>query len=234
MSFCSVSLPAASEDISYFDTDHARNFSDIASTIFAPLYGPLAEQIVSEFDLAEKEGVGIDIGGGPGNLVVELCKRTRGMHWINTDINPAFFPYIRKAAEDAGVKNRVSTLFADAQALPFVDAYADIIVSRASFHLWNNKHKSLSEIYRVLKPGGAAFIGRGFSENLHVDLAREIRARQRERGTVPQYDVTQTAEELETIMKSLGIKDYSIRIPKPSGSEGINYGIWVKFYKPNN
>jgi len=51
----------------------------------APVYAPLAEQIVSDFDLSEREGIGIDLGSGPGTLIVELCKRTR-MHWINADI----------------------------------------------------------------------------------------------------------------------------------------------------
>ena len=211
--------------------EDALKFWSVVTTILAPVYGPLAEQIVSKFQLAEKEGIGIDLGSGPGTLIVELCERTRRVHWINADINPYFFPLFFKTAEEAGVGHRISAIFADAQALPLKDNYADIIVSRGSFHFWEDKRLAFSEIYRVLKPGGVAFVGRGFSENLPVEIARQVRAKQK---GGPKYDVAKTAVELREIMKALGIKEYRIHIPKPSGSEGVNYGIWLEFHKPKN
>ena len=57
------------------------------SRILAPVYSPLAEQIVNDFELREKRGIGIDLGSGPGDLIIELCKRTKWMHWVNADIN---------------------------------------------------------------------------------------------------------------------------------------------------
>ncbi len=194
----------------------------------APVYAPLAEQIVADFNLAEKTGVGIDLGSGPGTLIVELCKRTR-LHWINADINPHFFPYFYKRAEECGYGHRVSAIFADARSLPFRDNYADIIVSRGSFHFWKDKVQAFSEIYRVLKPGAVAYIGRGFSQNLPVETARKVRAKQ---GGKRKYDVEKTANELHNIMKELGIKDYHIHRPQPPNSEKVNYGIWVEFHKP--
>ena len=196
----------------------------------APVYAPLAEQIVSDFDLAEKDGIGIDLGGGPGTLIVELCKRTR-MHWINADINPNYFVNFYRQAEEHGVGHQVSALFADAHSLPFRDNYADIIVSRGSYHLWEDKVRAFSEIYRVLKPGAVAYIGRGFSRKLPVETAKKIRAKQ---GKKMKYDVDIKANELYNIMNELGIKDYRIDIPKPPGSENVNYGIWVEFHKPKN
>ncbi|MBA7636634.1 2-methoxy-6-polyprenyl-1,4-benzoquinol methylase [subsurface metagenome] len=193
----------------------------------APVYAPLAEQIVSDFDLSEKDGIGIDLGSGPGTLIVELCKRTR-MHWINADINPNFFPNFYRQAEENGFGHRISAIFADAHSLPFRDNYADIIVSRGSYHFWEDKVRAFSEIYRVLKPGAVAYIGRGFSRNLPVKAAKKIRAKQ---GKKMQYDVDNKANELYNIMNELGIKDYRIDRPKPPGSENVNYGIWVEFRK---
>ncbi len=193
----------------------------------APVYAPLAEQIVSDFDLSEKDGIGIDLGSGPGTLIVELCKRTR-MHWINVDINPNFFPNFYRQAEENGFGHRVSAIFADAHSLPFRDNYADIIVSRGSYHFWEDKVRAFSEIYRVLKPGAVAYIGRGFSRNLPVKAAKKIRAKQ---GKKMQYDVNNKANELYNIMNELGIKDYRIDRSKPPGSENVNYGIWVEFRK---
>ena len=89
--------------------------------------------------------------------------------------------------------------------------------------------QAFSEIYRVLKPGTVAYIGRGFSENLPVETARKVRAQQR--GKM-KYDVEKTANELHNIMNELGIKDYHIHRPQPPGCEKVNYGIWVEFRKP--
>lgn len=192
----------------------------------APVYAPLAEQIAADFNLAEKQGIGIDLGSGPGTLIIELCERTQ-LHWINADINPHFFPYFYEMADQRGLGGRVSAVLADACALPFRDDYADIIVSRGSFHLWKDKTKAFGEIYRVLKPGGVAYIGRGFPRDLPVETAEKIRA-----GGRLKYDVEKTADHLRRIMNALKIKESIVYRPKPSGGEHVNYGVWVEFHKP--
>jgi len=209
--------------------EYADDFARISAGVFKPLYGPLAEYIVSRYGLAEKEGVGLDIGGGAGNLAVELAGRTPKMYWINADINPHFSRYTVTAAEEAGVGGRVGFMNADVHRLPFRDDYADVIVSRGSFHLWKDKRRAFAEILRVLKPGCPAYIGRGFSENLPVETARAIRRKQ---GGGPKYDVSRTAAELKGIMTVLGITDYGIHIPEPPGRGDVNYGIWLEFRKP--
>ncbi|HUU17802.1 MAG TPA: class I SAM-dependent methyltransferase [Sedimentisphaerales bacterium] len=224
---CFNGKPLSSPSDEKYTEQNAFGMIRTSRKALAPVYAPLAEQIVSDFDLAEKEGIGIDLGSGPGTLIVELCKRTR-MHWINADINPNFFPNFYRQAEENGSGYRVSAIFADAHNLPFRDNYADIIVSRGSYHFWEDKVRAFSEIYRVLKPGAVAYIGRGFSRNLPVETAEKIRAKQ---GKKMQYDVRKKANELYSIMKTLGIKDYRIDIPKPPGSKNVNYGIWIEFRK---
>jgi len=193
----------------------------------APVYVPLAEQIAMDFNLREKEGIGIDIGSGPGTLILALCRHTR-LHWINADINPHFFPHFYKQAQQRGYGHRVSAVFADAGALPFRDNYADIIVSRGSFPFWQDKTRAFSEIYRVLKPGAVAYIGRGFSRNLPVATAKKIRGKQ---GGKMKYDLKKAADELRNIMKMVQIKQWKIHTPNPPGSDNVNYGIWIEFHK---
>ena len=210
----------------------ALDMIELAETVLAPVYGPLAEQVVAEYGLTATEGIGIDLGSGPGHLIIELCRRTRGMRWINADINPHFFPYFREMATAAGMEHRVGAEPADAQALPFPDGYADIVVSRGSFHLWGDLDRGLAEIYRVLRPGGVALVGRGFSPNLPVETARRVREQQRQSGRLPGYDVAGVAAELARIARSLGLDDYRVRVPEPRGSEGVNYGVWLEFRRP--
>lgn len=202
-----------------------------SSSVLEPVYAPLAEQIVADFQLTDKKGIGIDLGSGPGDLILELCRRTRHMHWVNADIDARFFPDFMQRARAAGFDKRVSAICADAVALPFRDNYAEIVVSRGSFHFWGSLPDAIEEIHRVLKPGGAAFIGRGFPENLPVKTAREIRAQQRKKESFPQYDVAATARDMETIVKLLKIESYRIQIPSPPGGEDVNYGVWLEFRK---
>lgn len=239
--FCIIALTLLFSGGCWFSSKSSASLSDEKHTrqsalgmikasrgVLAPVYGLLAEQIVADFDLDKKTGIGIDLGSGPGTLIIELCKRTK-LHWINADINPHFFAYFFSSAEEHGFGHRVSAVFTDAHSLAFRDNYADIVISRGSFHFWKDKVKAFGEIYRVLKPGAVAYIGRGFSENLPVGVAKKIRAQQ---GKKMNYDVEKTANELRQIMIDIGIKNYYIHKPKPAGSEGVNYGIWIEFHKP--
>ncbi len=218
---------ASFPDEKYTEQDALGMIKTSRGTLF-PVYAPLAEQIVTDFNLQEKEGIGIDLGSGPGTLILELCERSR-LHWINADINPNFFPHFYSQAQQRGFGHRVSAVFADACALPFRDNYADIIVSRGSFPFWRDKIRAFSEIYRVLKPGAVAYIGRGFSINLPVATAQKIRARQ---GGKMKYDLDEAEDELRNIMKTLRINEWKIHRPNPPGSEKVNYGIWLEFHKP--
>lgn len=198
-----------------------------AEGALAPVYAPLAEEIAETLGLADREGVGIDLGSGPGTLILELCRRTK-LHWVNADINPHFFPYFFEKAQSAGYGGRVSAIRADACALPLRDDLADVVVSRGSFHFWPDLRKGLSEIYRVLKPGGAAYVGRGFPQRLPPEVAAKIR----EDATKMKYDVSDTERQLRNVMESLGIADYRIYRHRKDNAEGVNYGIWLQFHKP--
>jgi len=213
--------------------DAAERMIRAAEGSLAPVYAPLAEEIVERLHLADKEGVGIDVGSGPGTLILELCQRTK-LHWVNADINPHFFPYFFDKAQTAGLGGRVSAMQADACALPFRDDFAEVIVSRGSLQFWPALRKGVSEILRVLKPGGVAYIGRGFPERLPPEIAGKVREGQSEGA---KYDPDQTEQQLRETMKSLGVSDYHLYRPRHNGSgdpgnpPGINYGVWLQFRK---
>lgn len=194
----------------------------------APVYAPLAEQIVSDFGLARREGLALDIGGGTGTLAVELARRSR-LYWVDVDINREHFVSVAERAKAAGVSDRVSFLGADVQALPFRDGVADVIVSRGSYPFWADKKQGFAEIWRVLKPGGVAYIGRWFPRNLPLDVARAIREKQ---GDRIKYDRAEHETLLRRIMMELNIRDYRLHLPDPPGTADVNYGIWIEIHKP--
>ncbi len=210
---------------------NAQGMLRTAQSTLAPVYAPLAEWIVSRYDLETKNGVGIDLGSGPGTLIVELAKRT-SIHWINADINPYCFPLFFELIQEHELQGRVSAQWADAQNLPFKDNYADVIVSRGSFHMWEDKESAFAEISRVLKPGGIAHIGRGFSPTLPVETARTVREKQNRGGGGLKYSVEDTHKRLQEITSNIGLEEVEFILPQPASSEDIKYGIWVVIRKP--
>lgn len=224
-----LEAPAPDE---YTQADAARMERHLTGPL-APVYPALAEHLAAHLDLADRHGIGIDLGSGPGTLVLELAKRTP-LHWVNADINPNCFPFFMAQAGKAGLTGRVSAVFADAQWLPFRDNYADVLVSRGSFQFWGDLEKAFAEVLRVLRPGATAYIGRGFSPNLPPEVAGEVRRKQKEGGRKgpPPYDLDETEALFKRLMAKLGVEDYQIHRPQPPGSAGILYGIWLEFRKP--
>jgi prepilin-type processing-associated H-X9-DG protein len=109
---CSAGRLSRSSSDSKSSDQHAGGIMAASRSTLAPVYAPLAEQLVSDFDLREKEGIGIDLGSGPGTLILELCRRTR-MHWINAKYSPA-------DARHFGVAN-VAFLDGHAEAMNYED-----------------------------------------------------------------------------------------------------------------
>jgi ubiquinone/menaquinone biosynthesis C-methylase UbiE len=117
----------------------------------------LRDRILRLADPAEHE-VAVDVGAGTGLLTLPLAERTRKVWAI--DISPLMGEYLRTKASSADVAN-IEVATASAVSLPLVDGTADLVVSNYCFHHLDDdgKRRALSEIYRVLRPGGRLVFG---------------------------------------------------------------------------
>ena len=95
----------------------------------------------------------VDIGCGSGQLAILIGERYPGLEVQGLDVNPDMIGTAEKNREQASAGN-VSFILGDVQSLPFDDEHFDVVVSSLSLHHWENAGKALSEIRRVLKPGG--------------------------------------------------------------------------------
>jgi len=99
----------------------------------------------------------LDIAGGTGDLALQFAKRVgaRGEVWL-TDINREMLGVGRDRLLDRG--HRLPAVQCDAECLPFPSDYFDCV--SVAFGLRNMTHKevALTEMGRVLKPGGRLLV----------------------------------------------------------------------------
>ena len=96
----------------------------------------------------------IDLGSGAGNDAF-IARRFVGESGkvIGIDFTEPMIKKARANAEKLGLNN-VEFRQGDIDDMPVTSNYANVIVSNCVLNLVPNKHKVISEIYRVLKPGG--------------------------------------------------------------------------------
>ncbi|MGZ5395929.1 MAG: methyltransferase domain-containing protein, partial [Mycobacterium sp.] len=96
-------------------------------------------------------GVALDVGSGPGNVTAQLADAAGpdGLA-LGIDISE---PMLARAVEAQAAPN-LGFMRADAQRLPLRDETVDAATSLAVLQLIPNPAQTLSEIARVLKPGG--------------------------------------------------------------------------------
>lgn len=97
----------------------------------------------------------LEVAPGPGFLAIELARLGR-YEVVGLDISKTFVELAAENARKAGVE--VAFQRGNAAALPFDADSFDLIVCRAAFKNFSEPVRALSEMYRVLKPGGKAFI----------------------------------------------------------------------------
>lgn len=96
----------------------------------------------------------LEVAPGPGYLSIELA--TRGFEVSGVELSADFVEIEKRNAAEAGV--RVDFRQGNASELPLPDASFDFIVCSAAFKNFREPLKALTEMQRVLKPGGAALI----------------------------------------------------------------------------
>ncbi len=166
-------VAAQADDASYKQDLIARfPFYQVATGVWAPVYPALARQLVQDYGL--HDGVCVDVGGAEGSLAIELARLTTATVYV-VDIDPVAVRLCNLLADEAKLTGRVRGIEGDAQNLPLRDNFADFVVSRNSLFEWPDKLAGIREAYRILKPGGVAYLGGGLSRLLSAqDNARLV------------------------------------------------------------
>jgi demethylmenaquinone methyltransferase/2-methoxy-6-polyprenyl-1,4-benzoquinol methylase len=95
----------------------------------------------------------LDIATGTGDLALAFAA-TPAKKIIGLDISPGMLEVGRKKVIRKDLQHKISMVLGDSEALEFADGSFDAVTVAFGVRNFEDLEKGLSEIYRVLKPGG--------------------------------------------------------------------------------
>jgi len=210
------------------EESEAARFDRFAREAFKEVYPSLAEQILGDYNV--REGTCIDIGCGPAYLSLEVAKRSN-LKIIGVDIDPEAVKIASRNVRKEGLNDRVTIEEGDVHKLRFADGTIDLVISRGSFPFWTNTAQAFREIYRVLKPGGVAFVGGGMGRAITPEEKAIIKEKVEKAGFMNRSKNMITPVMMQETLESMDIQDYKIFGDGP-GDSGCRCGMWIEIRKP--
>ena len=144
-------------------------YDRFAEEVFGPIYPDIAKVIL------ERSGVTcgrlLDLGCGGGHLGFALME-LGDFDASFLDLREGAVALAQKRGEALGRSG--SFVVGDVHHLPFSENSFDLIVSRGSMPFWEDQEKAFREIFRVLAPGGWAYIGGGLGGKEHQERIRAM------------------------------------------------------------
>jgi len=101
------------------------------------------------------QGSLLDVACGPGVVTAAVAPRAKSV--MAFDVTQEMLEKARVRCAKAGLAN-VSFRQGNAEALPFGDGEFDGVVTRLAVHHFAEPQRAFAEMFRVLRPGGAAVI----------------------------------------------------------------------------
>lgn len=107
----------------------------------------------------------LDVGCGPSNLWLDNIERlSDGWEVTLSDFSPGMLQEARHNLEDSG--RPFGYLVSDAQSIPFEDGSFDAVIANKMLYHVPDRPMALSEIHRVLKPGGHLYAATNGDDHL--------------------------------------------------------------------
>ncbi|MDH3644556.1 MAG: methyltransferase domain-containing protein, partial [Gammaproteobacteria bacterium] len=116
------------------------------------------EPLIAPAQIAEGHTI-VDYGCGPGGLAMELARRVGSSgKVIGLDINPEFLARAGARAQSEGLADRIEGILIDDDRIPLPEQAADRVLCKNVLEYVPDPQASISEFFRILKPGGIAHV----------------------------------------------------------------------------
>ncbi|MGD0083332.1 MAG: class I SAM-dependent methyltransferase [Acidimicrobiales bacterium] len=112
-------------------------------------FGPIQRAVSATLASRLASGKLLDIGTGTGRLLELLGQERPQLALFGLDRSAGMLNAARQA------RAPLNLVRGAAEALPFPNESFDVVTSTLSFHHWSDQPEALSEVRRVLRPGGA-------------------------------------------------------------------------------
>ena len=100
----------------------------------------------------------LDLATGTADLAILLAKRNPQARIIGVDISEKMLEIGKEKVKRENLDNQIELRVGDAASLPFEEACFDVVTVAFGVRNFEDLERGLSEIVRVLKPGGTACI----------------------------------------------------------------------------
>jgi len=141
-------------------------YDKVATTALADFHQQLASEITSSLTT----GRVLDVGTGPGHLLVDIAAANPNLKLTGIDLSKKMLQIAKELMKNQGLPcselvfnsnpdtSDVQLIHGDVRNLPFADNTFDLVVSTLSIHHWRDPVKGIQECLRVTAPGGQCWI----------------------------------------------------------------------------
>ncbi len=137
--------------------ERAELFAKPINKTGSPVYAALARRSTAGLTYDEDNPVVLDLGSGPGFLMVEIKRLLPQARVIGVDPSEPMLNIARDNADGTGFSD-IETRSGQAEKIPIESKTISLLISQWSLHDWEDLKKGFSEISRVLKPNGVVVI----------------------------------------------------------------------------
>jgi probable selenium-dependent hydroxylase accessory protein YqeC len=148
----------------------------------------------------------LELGSFSGGISYELAAQHPNMGFTLVEENREYLAHLNTEIENRKLSGRIEVICTPLDTLPFGDASFDLVILRGAFFFIMNNPRILSEIYRMLTPGGLAFVGGGYGASIPQRVIDSISEESRIlNDRLGRRRVT--LDELRTILRDNGLEE---------------------------
>ncbi|MDD2251575.1 MAG: class I SAM-dependent methyltransferase [Dehalococcoidales bacterium] len=136
------------------------------------IYPYLVKQVMEAY--SREEGEVLELGPFSGGISLNLARNYPSLRITIADERREMLAWFRNELESEGMADKIKIARTDLNRLDFASETCDLVIIRGAFFFLSENPYLLSEIYRVLTPGGIAVVGGGYGKDTPQELMDEI------------------------------------------------------------